>query len=427
MTDETSPKADDDSAPSDDKPVGENSAVSKATDNGAAAPRNPDNFAKKSPTKSARSPSARPPSGMFWLSALLFVLVFIALGGSGYAHWWQYQQQRQQSQQSLQLTDSLQQQLAQQSAQLQRGDEATANLQQQLTALQNTTAALRQQQNTEQNTLTQQLEALNQRLLQLSSTNSENWELAEALYLTRLANQRLVMEQNRETALALMEGADDILARQQDPELFPIREILAQDIAALKVVEAVDREGLFLQLSALSEQVQNLPLTRSLNFVVDEPNGVSADESIDQSLWRKIAGSVQNAFGKLDNYVRKVELEGSPKPILAPEEQQSIRLALNLYLESAQIALLRSQPLVFSNALAQAQQQLINYYPETSQRQELILALQSLQSESVKPALPDISRSYLRLHDFIQGRANSGQRDDKTDTDTVGTDTGDTR
>jgi uroporphyrin-3 C-methyltransferase len=101
--------------------------------------------------------------------------------------------------------------------------------------------------------------------------------------------------------------------------------------------------------------------------------------------------------------------------LLAPDEQQNIRLALSLYLESAQIAVLRDQPLVFKNALQQAQQQLTTYYPDTSHRQELSLALHALQAEAVQADLPDVSRSYIQLNKFLQDKANNQTSDTKVD------------
>jgi len=354
----------------------------------------------KSPDRSKQQPPKR--LGVL-VSGFLFLVIFSALGGSAYLHWRQYQSATSEQLTLDEQTQSWQRQFQTQQEQLQQARADNQTLRDQLQQQQQRNDESRLRIENAQNILAQQLEAQNQRLLQMSSTNSANWELAEALYLTRLANQRLAMEQNREAALALLEGADTILARQQNPELFPIRDALSRDITALNIVEAIDREGLFLRLSALHEQLQHLPLAQTLNFQPQTNQATAIElELEDQSWWQKITGSFSNTFGQLDNYVRKIDLEGPATPILTPEDQHSIRLAITLYLESAQIALLRAQPLVYKNALQQAQQQLIAYYPETSQRQELVLALQSLQGEAVKPSLPDISQSYLKLNEFIQ-------------------------
>src|SRR5690606_16217521 len=99
--------------------------------------------------------------------------------------------------------------------------------------------------------LEERLENANRRLRAMSSTNREDWKLAEAEYLLRLANQRLLMERDGGNALALAQEVDQILRDLNDTDLFPVRRALARDITALKLADQVDREGLYLQLMAL--------------------------------------------------------------------------------------------------------------------------------------------------------------------------------
>ena len=81
-----------------------------------------------------------------------------------------------------------------------------------------------------------------QRLLNMSTTNREDWLMAEAEYLLRLANQRVLIERSATSAVGLLESADAIMeqvaAGLGDPELFAIRRAIAQDLAALRLRDA---------------------------------------------------------------------------------------------------------------------------------------------------------------------------------------------
>lgn len=367
----------------------------------------PDAEISEDETKEPKVEKSKSASSFSGITVLLVLFVVGALGASGYAHWWQYQNNLQQQSNLQSQTQNLTQQQSQQKSAL---NAELEKLRQSLNQLQNDLS--RQAQGNQQNQkqqqqslqqFDQQLEAQNQRLLKLSSVNSQNWELAEALYLTRLAGQRLVMENNREAALALLMGADEIIGRQQNPDLFPVRGAITDDITALKVVESLDKESLFLQLSAINRQIQSIPLTERLNFERMALSQNSAAEAIEETgIWNTIVASFHKTMDQLQGYIRKTELQSTIKPLLMPEEQQQIRLSLSLFIESAQLALLRDQAIVFNNALAQAQTQLVNFYPDTNQRKELILALESLQAEKIDQSYPDISGSYRQLNDFIQ-------------------------
>lgn len=352
-----------------------------------------------------------------WLFMLLLLLLLVVSGISTYGHWWHYQQSQQQQLFSETTSEQLQRQSRELQQVQQRSEQTLQSLRSELEQqLQSALQENRQLQQA-QSTLSQQLDAQNQRLLQLSSVNSQNWELAEALYLTRLAGQRLVMEHNREAALALLLGAEEIIGRQQNPKLFSVRETINNDIAALKLVPTVDKEGLFLQLSAIHKQLQNLPITTPINYqpeLTEFPRDLAPQdlEEQEQNWWGKVKSSVSQTVQQLDKYVRKIDLEAPPTPLLSPEDQESIRLSASIYIESAQIALLRDHTNVYHNALKQAADVIAHYYPESNQRAELVHAIEDLQNQFQQTTLPDISESYRQLNQFIQAQTNSAEARD---------------
>ncbi|HLD64789.1 MAG TPA: uroporphyrinogen-III C-methyltransferase, partial [Pseudomonas sp.] len=99
---------------------------------------------------------------------------------------------------------------------------------------------------------------LSQRLETVLGASRQDWRLAEAEHLLRLASLRLSALQDINSARALVQGADEILREQDDPAAFAAREQLAKSLEALRSVTQPDRTGLFLQLGALRQQVVQL-------------------------------------------------------------------------------------------------------------------------------------------------------------------------
>src|SRR5690606_21247593 len=106
----------------------------------------------------------------------------------------------------------------------------------------------------------QRIEAQHKRLQGLSSTSREDWLLAEAEYLLRLANQRVLIEHSPSSADGLLTQADEILKNLDDPDLFSLRQAIAKDLASLRLIKEVDHEGLYFSIKALTEQIELLSL-----------------------------------------------------------------------------------------------------------------------------------------------------------------------
>ena len=106
--------------------------------------------------------------------------------------------------------------------------------------------------------LTSQLAEQRTELARFSANDRDSWLLAETEYLLRLANQRLIMAGDVAAAQSLLSSADNILREMDDVGLHPVRAAVAADVAAVRAVPTVDIEGIYLRLSALSEQAGRL-------------------------------------------------------------------------------------------------------------------------------------------------------------------------
>lgn len=240
------------------------------------------------------------------------------------------------------------------------------------------------------------LQSQQSRILAMSTTSRDDWLLAEAEYLLKLANQRVLVERKADTAISLLKEADNILRDIADPDLFELRGAIKKDLVALKLVEQSDVEGIYLELAALTGQIDELPLVpKAYNYKkADDENTEDESEPAGTS-------SVSNFFSSLADYVRIVRHSERPAAILPPEESAYLQLNLRLMIEQAQLALLREELKVYQQSLNDASAWLKQYFPSTREADQFIEELERLKSEKIVVELPDISESLAMLKNYI--------------------------
>jgi len=235
----------------------------------------------------------------------------------------------------------------------------------------------------------------------------ESWRLAEAEHLLRLAILRLTALQDIASATALVQGADDILRAQDDPLAFAARGELIKALETLRALPQPDRNGLFLQLSALRSQVDRLQ-TLAPEYEIDQAD--SAPVPADLPWW-------QRTWGKLSKYVRlELHADQDIRPQLAGQSLAQVRLTLSLALEQAQWAALNAQPEIYRAALTQAQELLKTYFDAQSHEVGVLASrLAQLAEQPVSVEIPDLRPALLGLQAYLKERESP--RQDKPATD----------
>jgi len=232
---------------------------------------------------------------------------------------------------------------------------------------------------------------LSQRLDKLTGVSREDWRLAEAEYLMRLASLRLSAMQDIASAQRLLEAADGILRELDDPAAFPVRRVLAQGLESLRSLAPPDRIGLFLSLAALREQAARLePLT----------------PVFEQEAAPTVAGYWQQWWERVSRFVR-VDLHAGEdiRPLLAGQGLDQVRLALSLALEQAQWAVLNASPEVYRQALEQAQEVLAGQFnPNHPQSSALSKRLGELAGQPVALSMPDLSSTVSAMQNYLMRR-----------------------
>jgi uroporphyrin-3 C-methyltransferase len=235
------------------------------------------------------------------------------------------------------------------------------------------------------------------------STSEADWRLAEAQYLLRLANQRVLMEQRPEGALTLMRSADKVLAELDDVSLYKLRQTIAQDIAKLEAVPNLDVEGTYLRLAALINQTSELP-TLSLEQQRQLPQLLQeiTPEAVDETLKQDIQSAFGRAMSSLENLVVIQQHDRPVEPLLSPEQGHYLRQNLQLLLEQAQLALLRQQQSIYETSLTRSTELITRFFDtENSATAALNSALEQLKTLQVAPKMPSISSSLEALQQHM--------------------------
>jgi uroporphyrin-3 C-methyltransferase len=323
-------------------------------------------------------------------NAGVWLVLLLVIGAAGYGAWYFMQQTSEQRA----LLDNLQIQVQEQQRSTQTQQETlVTDIEQQLAEQQD---AMREG----MNELAQRVDNTAARVLAMSSLNRDDWKLAEAEYLLRLANQRVLLERNSSNAVALAQTVDKILRDLNDPDLFPVRKALASEMSELTLAGDIDREGVYLRLLALSEQMEKLPLIEPLGtteeiWPEDEPQ-------VDDSLWVKVKRGFIGVLQKFSHHLR-VRDHAQPVPaILPPDNQLYLKQNMRLMLEQAQAALLREEAEVYQASLQKAQDWLKLYFPLNTQSVAAQAELAELQTVIITQSLPNFAESTALLKAYLE-------------------------
>ncbi len=346
---------------------------------------------KPAPKKPAATKAEKSSSGGGFFLWLLVLLLLAAVAGGGYFGWQYWQQDKVQKAQLSELIGKQNQQLAQ----LQQDQQqVSTTLETGENGQQEALAALQAVQ--------QRLDTHNKRLISLSSTSREDWLLAEAEYLLRLANQRLLTERATKGAQGLLETADAILMEMDDIDLFPIRQAIGQDIAALKLAPKVDRDGLFLRMAGLATQIEKLPTLPKRKPMAEKDLSVETPVLPEDVTWQHQAQAwATSVFNYLKGFVH-IRRNQPVKALLPPEAQAYVKLNLRFMLERAQLAMLREEKVIYETSLQQARHWLQTQFPPNGQIEAFVDELNILEGKEVVAPLPDISSSLEQLRVFIE-------------------------
>ncbi|OFI77140.1 uroporphyrinogen-III C-methyltransferase [Vibrio cholerae] len=245
------------------------------------------------------------------------------------------------------------------------------------------------------------IESLQLAVADIKGRRPNDWLLAEADYLVKLAGRKLFLEHDVETATQLMESADQRIAALNDPSLTPLRKAMANDITTLKNIPLIDRDGLVLRLISMQQQIDSLPLANAI-LPADQPQTSQAvSENIDD--WQTNLKNSLKAFA--DNFITFRSRDGNVIPLLSPTQHFYLRENLQAKLETAIKGVYTEQQTLYRTTLDTAAQWSASFFnPDDKAVQSFNAALAQLAQQQVQVEYPVKLQAQQQLADVINER-----------------------
>lgn len=225
-----------------------------------------------------------------------------------------------------------------------------------------------------------------------------DWLMAEAEYLVQLANHRLLLEKDVATAAVALKAADARLAEVADPALLNVRKILANDLQILNNIPTIDLAGLSVTLSALSNNIPNLPLStpdpKTHKITQTEKAAASTEvkgiSELPAAIWKDIKSLIV-----IRNHEKPLQ------PLLAPNQHFFLIQNLALLLEQSRLALLNGHNEIYQERLLTTEKW-INLYFDTEHNvtRNMLASIDELQKFDIDPTLPDISSTFSAIKKY---------------------------
>ncbi|ELH7812912.1 uroporphyrinogen-III C-methyltransferase [Vibrio harveyi] len=245
------------------------------------------------------------------------------------------------------------------------------------------------------------IESLQLAVADVKGRRPNDWLLAEADYLVKLAGRKLFLEHDVESATQLMESADQRIAALNDPSLVGLRKAMANDITKLRVVPLVDRDGLVLRLTALQQQVDKLPLA---NALLPEAAAVEKQQvSEDIANWQDNLMTSLKDFS--ENFITFRTRDGNVIPLLSPQQHFYLKENIKAKLETAIKAVYQEQGEIYTTSLETADKWAMAFFNQNDNSvKEFNKTLSQLSKQDIQVEYPAKLESQNQLSDVIRER-----------------------
>ncbi|MCR9673534.1 uroporphyrinogen-III C-methyltransferase [Vibrio alginolyticus] len=245
------------------------------------------------------------------------------------------------------------------------------------------------------------IESLQLAVADVKGRRPNDWLLAEADYLVKLAGRKLFLEHDVESATQLMESADQRIAALNDPSLVKLRKAMANDITKLRTIPLIDRDGLVLRLTALQQQVDKLPLA---NALLPEAEAVENTEvSEDIANWQDNLMTSLKDFS--ENFITFRTRDGNVIPLLSPEQHFYLKENIKAKLETAIKAVYQEQGEIYTTSLKTADKWALAFFNQGDNSvKEFNKTVNQLSQQNIQVEYPTKLQSQSQLSDVISER-----------------------
>ena len=235
----------------------------------------------------------------------------------------------------------------------------------------------------------------------LLAVDRRAWLGQEAVFLTRLAGQRLLVARDVDAALALLEQADALMRDTGEPNFEGVRLAIARDRAALAAVPRVDQVGLYATLSGLIDQVDKLQLE------FEAPAAAEPVLSPDAGWWAQATSGWHAALARLSDHLIVRRRSDEIAQLMTPEWAALARQNIRMLIEQAQIAMLSANQPLFERSLQRASGFVALFAEQDAERvSSIVQTLDALGGETIAPALPELTETRSLLEGEVERLGN---------------------
>ena len=246
--------------------------------------------------------------------------------------------------------------------------------------------------------LTETLEAVDRRM----GVTSEDWIMAEVEYLVRLASQRVTLDTDTRSAIKLLKNADAILHQAEIVTAFNVRNAIANDLIKLDGINQVDRQGIFAQLSAVGDMIENLQ-QKKYEFHNDVAESDSVTNQSDLSWQDYLVSLGARVWGSVSSLVDFRRNDSPVEPLLPMEEEYYLKHNLRLKLETARFALVRSEQHIFEGTIFESIEWVEKYFePSDAITQVVMENLNNLSSVKIAPEAANVDESLREIRKYME-------------------------
>ncbi|PKM12499.1 MAG: enzyme of heme biosynthesis [Gammaproteobacteria bacterium HGW-Gammaproteobacteria-3] len=249
--------------------------------------------------------------------------------------------------------------------------------------------------------LEQELSASIQQVQRQLGKTRGDWLIADAEYLLSVANQRLHLMGDVNTAEEALKAADQRLRESGDAGAFKVREQIAKDLALLDGVSVPDIVGLFASVQTLQDQVDKLALIKPYagkKLTQSEEIHSHAEAPTDSH------DLLAKALKQLEGVVTVRHSDQQITEILTPQEAQFIRQQLRVKLEMIKVALVQQNQDLYRSGIADGKAWLEENFIKNDDGKRFLAELKRLDGINMRSQYPDISQSLKILRDITKLR-----------------------
>ncbi|WP_445776565.1 uroporphyrinogen-III C-methyltransferase [Shewanella sp.] len=231
--------------------------------------------------------------------------------------------------------------------------------------------------------LQQSTKLLQERINVIAQRSPNHWMASEAEYLVRMAGRKLWLENDPQTAMGLLQSADERISAMKDPALTALRKALADDINKVKTLKTTDITNTIFELDTVIDSLTLLPLNRANENFAKGSGTQPITNSIDD--WQQNLARTWHDL--TDGFITIRKRTTDLEPLLSPEQQWYLVENIRNKLLQAQLSLYRFDQTNYQQSIALADKWLQQYFdltdPKTQQAIEALDKLAKVKIEKV--------------------------------------------